>query len=285
MQEKPSNDASHKELTESSLTVEDLSALEKALEDVEQRRNVLVRLADLMGGAVGHMASLGMQGISMAPAVQKKLQGVVQSSLSRAFDVAVIGVKHGGKKSPAKWREPFVHAAVVASGVAGGFVGAPGLVPDIGFTTLTIMREIARIAQEEGEDLKDPETRRACLEVFALRSLNQKDSSEREIGFFSARTLLRGRPLIMLVSEVAGHYGLALSRKISLQMTPIAGALCGAALNAAFLAHYKALARAHFVIRRLERERGELARNVAHSVYTAHQEKWSEKQGKDTPFS
>ena len=60
----------------------------------------------------------------------------------------------------------------------------------------------------------------------------------------------------MLLSEVSSHYGLALSRKVSLQMMPVAGALCGASLNAAFLAHYRALARAHFTIRRLERTHG-----------------------------
>ena len=45
----------------------------------------------------------------------------------------------------------------------------------------------------------------------------------------SGRAVLRGRPVVMLLSEVASHYGLALSRKVALQMMPVAGALCGAA--------------------------------------------------------
>ena len=140
-----------------------------------------------------------------------------------------------------------------------------GLLPDIGFTTMAIMREIARIAREEGEDLSTPDARRACLEVFALKPVSLA-STESELGYFSARAVLRGRPVVMLLSEVASHYGLALSRKVALQMMPIAGALCGASLNAAFLAHYRSLARAHFTIRRLERQHGGEVREAVESI-------------------
>lgn len=286
-------DEAKNNLTASILSGKDLSELQNVLEEVEKRRGVLVRLSDIMGGAVGHMMQWGAQGLSMAPAMQERIRRIAQIALARAFDVAVLGIKapkealEGHKPKKRAWKQPLTHAAVVASGAVGGFVGAAGLIPDIGFTTLTIMREIARIAKEEGEDLSDPETRRACLEVFAMRSFEDRKqvNSEREIGFFSARALLRGRPIALLMAEVAGHYGLALSRKVAAQMTPVAGALCGASLNAAFLAHYKALAKAHFVIRRLEREKGELARQAAQSVYTGVQRKEEEPAGKDTPFS
>ncbi len=242
-----------------------IEALERALGQVETGRGMLVRLADLMGGAVGQMTKLGLRGIGMAPALQIKLQGIGESAIVRAFDVAVIGMKGPAGKSALdefappdrRWRDLATQAAVTASGAVGGFAGLSGLIPDIGFTTLTIMREIARIAREEGEDLSDPEGRRACLEVFALRSF-QAAEEQSELGYFSARAVLRGRPVVMLLAEVSSHYGLALSRKVSLQMMPVAGALCGASLNAAFLAHYRALARAHFTIRRLERTHGGL---------------------------
>ena len=124
------------------------------------------------------------------------------------------------------------------------------------------MREIARIAREEGEDLSTPEARRACLEVFALRGLGS-DPSDSGVGFYSARVVMRGTPMVMLISEVSSRYGLALSQKFALQMVPVAGALAGASLNAAFLAHYRDLARAHFTVRRLERQHGAQVREVA----------------------
>jgi EcsC protein family len=281
-----------------------IAELQRALEKVESGRGVLVRLADLMGGAVGQAARLGLRGIGTAPSLQAKLKGITESAISRAFDVAIVGmqvpgappVAHDSASIPVSatvppsalapdsvqvpvqapvqalapapsWRAPAVQAAVAVSGAVGGFVGLAGLVPDVTFTTLTIMREIARIAREEGEDLSTSDSRRACLEVFALRAFPVSPTDEEsELGYFSARAMLRGRPVVMLVSEVASHYGLGLSRKLALQLMPVAGALCGASLNAAFLAHYRALARAHFTIRRLERQHGPEVRRTAESL-------------------
>ena len=223
---------------------------------------MLVRLADLMGGAVGQVTRLGMRGLGLAPTLQIKLQGIGEAAIVRAFDIAVLGMRTPSMASSdtlsppdRRWRERAMQAAVAASGAFGGFAGVSGLIPDIGFTTMAIMREIARIAREEGEDLSTAEGKRACLEVFGLRTFDAGEEQS-ELGFFSARAVLRGRPVVMLLSEVSSHYGLSLSRKVSLQMMPVAGALCGASLNAAFFAHYRAVARAHFTIRRLERNHG-----------------------------
>ncbi|MFT8777476.1 MAG: EcsC family protein [Gluconacetobacter liquefaciens] len=272
-----------------------IAELQRALEKVESGRGVLVRLADLMGGAVGQAAMLGMRGLGMAPTMQAKLKGIAETAISRAFDVAIVGMTPlkgeqavPDSSSPASaalsasvpvasaplatpaWRGPALQAAVTVSGAVGGFAGLAGLLPDITFTTMAIMREIARIAREEGEDLSSQDARRACLEVFALRAFPVGASDdESELGYFSARAMLRGRPVVMLVSEVASHYGLGLSRKLAVQMMPVAGALCGASLNVAFLAHYRALARAHFTIRRLEREHGPEVRRTAESLRAA----------------
>ncbi len=251
-----------------------ITELQQALERVETGRGVLVRLADLMGGAVGQAAMLGMRTLGLAPTLQASLQSAAETAIRRAFDIAVIGMDrpHDLSAQPgggAAWRDPAVKAAVTMSGAIGGFAGLPGLVADVGFTTLTIMREIARIAREQGEDLSQEDARAACLEVFALRAFpfgaNRKAApgEDSELGYFSARAMLRGRPVVMLVSEVATHYGLGLSRKFALQMMPVAGALCGASLNAAFLSHYRAVAQAHFTIRRLEREYGPEVRRTA----------------------
>ncbi len=242
--------------------------LQRVLEQLESGRGVLVRLADLMGGAVGQATRLGVRGLGLAPGLQLKLRGIAESSISRAFDVAVLGLRQPAaprSRVDRQWQDRATQGAVAVSGALGGFAGVGGLLPDIGFTTMTIMREIARIAREEGEDLSTPDGRRACLEVFALKPISLA-STESELGYFSARAVLRGRPVVMLLSEVASHYGLALSRKVALQMMPIAGALCGASLNAAFLAHYRSLARAHFTIRRLERQHGGEVREAVESI-------------------
>lgn len=237
--------------------------LELALEQLESGRGLLVRLADLMGGALGRMSNLSARGLGLPTAIQGKIRGIAETALMRAYDVAVLGLKDGaGRRRADPLSRRATQALVVASGAVGGMTGIAGFAPDIAFTTVAIMREIARIAREEGEDLSTPGARRACLEVFALRGLGS-DPSDSGVGYYSARVVMRGTPMVMLISEVSSRYGLALGQKFALQMVPVAGALAGASLNAAFLAHYRDLARAHFTVRRLERQHGAKVREVA----------------------
>ncbi|MDI2090710.1 EcsC family protein [Commensalibacter oyaizuii] len=247
----------------------EVQELNAALDKLESGRSVLLRLADIMGGAVGHAVKLGGRSLGISANFQQKVQNLADNAIQCAFDVAVVGMdpKLNLFKDIQKYkkiRNTAVQAMVVTSGAVGGFAGLTGMLPDISFTTLALMREIACIAQEEGEDLNSEETRRACLEVFALRSFGNigRAHDESELGFFSARLMLRGRPMVLLMADISYQYGLSLSQKLSLQMMPVVSALCGASLNAAFLAHYRSLARVHFIARRLERNHGPLAKET-----------------------
>lgn len=259
----------HTSLTPLSLNDQEIAQLTNALDKLESGRGVLLRLADIMGGAVGHAVKLGGRSLGISANFQQKVQTHANNAVQRAFDVAIVGMDKRSDRPVKssqykKIRNTAVQAVVVTSGAIGGFTGLVGMLPDISFTTLALMREIAAIAQEEGEDLSTEEAKRACLEVFALRSFGNagRNNEENELGFFSARLMLRGRPMVMLMADISYQYGLSLSQKLSLQMMPVVSALCGASLNAAFLAHYRALARVHFVARRLEREHGPLAKET-----------------------
>ncbi len=179
----------------------------------------------------------------------------------------------------ARFEARTTRAAAAVSGALGGFAGMAGFLPDVTMTTLLIMRRIAAIAVEEGEDLHDETTRAACLEVFALGGGGLEDAKDGEpwkhgeapeIGYWGARMVLQGRPLVMLFSEAAAAYGLRLSQKLTLQAVPLIGAAGGAVVNGAFVAHYESMARAHFVIRRLERTYGQTAvRDAARALGVA----------------
>ncbi|HTR17501.1 MAG TPA: EcsC family protein [Acetobacteraceae bacterium] len=239
--------------------------LRRALHRMEHDRGLLVRLADLVGETLGGATRLGVRALGAAPGLRDRLRGVVEAALARAYDVAILGMVPAARPADETLPRPprpgrslraarsgtLTRMLVIASGVAGGFAGFAGFVPDASFTTLAIMRRIAAIAREEGEDLADEEARRACLQVFALHSAAEEP--EAEFSYFSARLLLQGGPLVGLITQVASRYGMALSEKLAAQSVPLAGAAAGAAINAAFLAHYTSLARAHFTIRRLER--------------------------------
>ena len=242
--------------------------LADALQRLRRGRGLLVRLADLAGMAVGSAGGLAVRAVGRAfgrsrddqAMLGAKLRGVAEAALERAYDVAIIGLGSGGLGSGQDGRGARLsRAAITLSGAVGGFYGMAGLLPDAGFTTLAIMREIARVARSEGEDLTSEAGRRACLEVFLLTPDTRlgEDGAESDLSYFSARVVLQGRPIIALLQQGAARYGLALSDKLALQAVPILGALSGAALNNAFLGHYRDLARAHFTLRRLERAYGE----------------------------
>ena len=242
-------------MTEGGLDSASRAELSRAMATLAGGGGLVVRLADMVGGAMGRTMRFGTRSLGMVPGAQGAVQGVVEAALKRAFDVAVLRLDQGGQMTQSK---RLAGPLVFLSGAVGGFVGMGGFVPDAAVTTLAIMREIARIAVEEGEDLGDPDARAACLQVFALNA-GQAGGAEPESSYFSARFVMQGRPVAMLLADVARRFGVTLSQKFALQAVPMVGAVAGASLNAAFLAHYRDLARAHFTIRRLERQFGEAA--------------------------
>lgn len=227
--------------------------LSRAMARLNDSGGLVVRLADMVGGAMGRTVRFGTRSLGMIPGAPGAVQAVVEAALRRAFDVAVVRLAEGGQMRQSR---RLAGPLVFVSGAVGGFLGLGGFVPDATVTSLAIMREIARIAVEAGEELADPETRAACLQVFALNA-GQNGGAEPESSYFSARFVMQGRPVAMLLTDVARRFGVTLSQKFALQAVPVVGALTGAALNAAFLAHYRDLATAHFTIRRLERQFGE----------------------------
>ncbi|MBX9701632.1 MAG: EcsC family protein, partial [Acetobacteraceae bacterium] len=133
-------------------------------------------------------------------------------------------------------------------------------------STTLLLRQIAAIAAEQGEDLARPAVAAECLKVFALGGRDPADDAA-ESGYFALRLALAetlhaaaGRGVTTLlpgfVSAVAARFGLPVAVKISAQLAPVVGAATGAAVNLAFLEHFRGLAQAHFTIRRLERAHG-----------------------------
>jgi hypothetical protein len=59
--------------------------------------------------------------------------------------------------------------------------------------------------------------------------------------------------LLKFVTQVAARFGLVATQKVAAQALPLVGALGGAGVNYAFIAHFQDVARGHFTVRRLER--------------------------------
>jgi hypothetical protein len=247
------------------LTRRDLDDLSEAIRLLEGR-SLASRLTNLFGRQIEAMGR-----VLPAPA-----RAVVARASELALRTALrVAVKTLGAKPSTKSSDRLHKAAAAASGAIGGAFGLAALAVELPVSTTILLRSIADIARAEGEDLSKPESSLACIEVLALGGSGPGEAAI-EGGYFavraalartvneSARFLLKqgvtaetAPALVRLISQVAARFGVAVSEKLAAQAVPLIGAVGGAAVNAAFADHFQALARGHFIVRRLERRYGE----------------------------
>ena len=222
------------------------------------------RLAALAGKPVGLVQRALPATASMAVAK------VANRALERALDVALFSLRNrriiGGRK---------LHSGLACtSGAIGGAFGLTALPIELPISTTIILRAIAVIARQEGEDFDDLRARLACLEVFALGGSSARQQGE-ETDYFAVRAMLarglvevadfivdkgamrEGAPLLVRsLTQIASRFGVVVSQKIAAQSVVVLGALGGAAINLAFVEHFQDVAQGHFTVRRLERAYG-----------------------------
>ncbi len=265
----------------SRLSIEDREALERAVRELE-RSSLAIRLSSILGRQASAIGSI--LPLNIAAAANRAAEIAVRSGLDFALRSLA------GK--PLRDRRRMHMSMALLAGAAGGAFGLPSLPVELPFSTMVMLRSIADIGRSEGQDLSDPRTALACLEVFAFGSStspgqpirlqdadagasNLKDSARIETGYFALRAILaksvseaasylaaRGvtgemaPALVRLVTQIASHFGIAVSQKIVAQSVPLIGAAGGAAINYAFADHFHAVARGHFTVLRLERRYG-----------------------------
>lgn len=216
--------------------------------------------------------------------LSSRIDAVSQRALRVALRSALLTLRG---QAPERARPRLHGAAVAATGAAGGFFGLPGLVVELPLTTTLMLRSIADIARAEGERLDDPATALACLEVLAHGGRSHRDDGS-ESGYFAVRAAMaqqlsaaaqyiaahglgsKGAPvLVSLLSRIAAKFSVTVSEKLAAQAVPLVGAASGALLNTVFISHFQAMARGHFIVRRLERRYGEAAVRQAYEALPA----------------
>jgi hypothetical protein len=246
------------------MTQAEIDQLRKAVHCLEGA-SFAARLTNLLGRQVE------MVGRSLPAPARKIIAHATEAALRTALRVAISTID---SKSAPKAASGLHKALAAASGAAGGAFGLAAVTVELPVSTTIMLRSIAQIAREEGEDLTQPEAALACIEVFALggRSpgLAAIDSSYFAVRSVLAKTvsesarfiLQRGIAdesapvLVRLVMQIAARFGLVVSQKVAAQAIPIIGAVGGAAVNIAFTEHFQTIARGHFTVRRLERAYG-----------------------------
>ncbi|WP_244473731.1 MULTISPECIES: EcsC family protein [unclassified Methylobacterium] len=211
--------------------------------------------------------------VALATLPEKTVLPADGTSLVEAIAEAPVGAgTRLGRLLPSS---DFAHKAMAAmSGAVGGAFGLATLAVELPLSTTLMLRSIAGIAREEGEDLAEPENALACVQVFALGTRGAETPLS-ESGYFAVRAALAktmaeaaryagnralldeaAPALIRFSAQIAARFGIVVSQKAAAQAVPILGAVGGAAVNAAFMDHFQAMARAHFTVRRLERTYG-----------------------------
>ena len=280
---KPITDAARQEIVEAKSTLEHTG------------------LADRLTEAIGAPITAS---IAMLPDVAEgALAKGIDSALRAALEVAI---KTLGEDKPHRPAKLGLHKFLATlSGAAGGSLGLATAAAELPVSTCIILRSIADIARAQGEDLTSVEARLACLEVFALDGGSSEAaaavaetnaelaaeadaipvSSSTEIGYLAVRVAMAKQigeaskflvtnglsntaapPVLRLIGMISQRFGVVVSEKLAAQAVPVIGAVGGALINTYFIDHYQDLARAHFTIRRLEREHGTAA---VHETYAS----------------
>jgi hypothetical protein len=202
--------------------------------------------------------------------INRRVQAVVRQAIFKCLELAVRSLDDDDEAHPSEWSAKLITG--LAGGI-GGFFGMAALPVELPLTTTLMLRSIAEIARDEGEDLKNLESLLACLEVFALGGRGRSDRVD--VDYYAVRTVLakltrdvaalvleRGAvnatsPIVTrFVGEIVGRFSLVVTDRVAAGAAPVIGAVGGATVNVVFTDHFQRIARGHFIVRRLERVYG-----------------------------
>ena len=242
------------------MTPEDLTALKRAVQALEHP-SFAARLANMVGKPIELIEH------ALPPFAADAIAAAARKGLEAAMQVALRTLQ----RDPYAGSQTLHKILATASGAAGGAFGLATLPIELPISTVIILRSIMDIAKSEGEDLGDPEAMLSCMQVFAMGGRTGSDDAS-ESGYLAVRAALAksvtgatsfisshgvskegGPALVRFIAQVASRFGFVVTEKVGAQAVPIIGAVSGAVINYAFIAHFQGVARAHFTVRRLER--------------------------------
>jgi hypothetical protein len=246
------------------MTDEDRQSLARAVRTLETP-GFVARIANWVGVPVEMILK------RLPASTTEFVNRAVSGALERCLHVALYRLE-----SDWSWfrSKTAMKATVMATGAAGGAFGLAALTIEMPVTTSVMLRSIAEIARAEGEDVRSPGGRIACLEVLALGGGGSAEDVTKA-GYFGVRAALamevteairhlaasstsrESAPvLIRLIESIGSRFGIVVSEKVAAGAVPVIGAIGSATLNALFMDHFQDVAHGHFTIRRLERMYG-----------------------------
>ena len=262
-------------ITNTKISKEDLETIRHAKQSM-QDIGLLMKGFDKFGNAI----EIGIK--KLPQKMQEWLQELVNKTLLATLkgNLLTLQKDNAFKKPSNKTYKTLVTTTGVLSGAFGSTtgVGTAIFASELAISTKFMMRSIMDIARSHGEDLYNPDTQLACLQVFAFGGTSKQDDSS-ETGYYANRIALKtaikeaskfiaqngikdlskvlmvsSNPLLKLIGTIASRFSIQVSEKFIAQAVPVVGAVGGGTFNLVFINHFQNIAKAHFTMRALERK-------------------------------
>ena len=156
--------------------------------------------------------------------------------------------------------------------VAAATLEHPSLASRLGNTAGKPIELVGRALPEAASEAVAAATTKALYAALAvaLRTMEKEPKAASRLlhkALAAASGAARPKP-----PPTASRFGVMVTQKLAAQAVPVIGALGGAAVNYAFIDHFQEVARAHFVVRRLERRYGKSAVRTAYERFCCETE-------------
>jgi hypothetical protein len=268
-------------LAASYLSDQDLIALRRAKHELESPA-LAMKLASIVGAPLEKLLA------RMPAFANAKVTDATELALRKCLSIALrtLGRQNGASPSivPDKPSNLLHKFAVATTGAAGGAFGLLALPVELPVTTTLMFRSICDIARSEGEDLSSIDTQLQCLTVLGMGGTSTTDD-DADLGYFIMRGALAqaiskasseiatkgftahgSAALLRLLNTIAARFSVQVSEQIAAKSIPAIGAVLGAMVNTVFIDHFQQVAHGHFTVRRLERQYGAEAVELAYQT-------------------
>jgi hypothetical protein len=225
------------------LSREDKDRLWSVAELMAEEKGIVLRMSGSVMGFANKVTSL------LPKVVTDKIENLSNKAVKLAYDAGISTMEAKSEREP--WNIGN-RLFTTTTGIVSGFVGLPGVLVDIPVTTSLMLRSIAEIARQNGEDITTPEGKLNCIEVFAFGGEGAPNETV-ESSYWATRFSFTSVTIDATIRQIASRFSISLSQKIMAQSAPILGAVAGGVLNYSFMEFYQNMAKIHFGIRAIER--------------------------------
>lgn len=246
------------------MTDSELSQL-KAAKKLLENPAFLMELSNIVGKPIERIYSL------LPEKIQENSGKLAKTVLTKSLDFLTSNMDNSTSLKPNNLLHKFLAAG---TGTVGGFFGLASLAIELPITTTIMLRSIADIARSKGFDLNDPETKLACLEVFALGGNSKRDDFSDSAYYITRGALAQAvseankyvlqkgfakesaPAIVNFISKIASRFGIIISEGAAAKSVPVIGAASGGAINLVFMNHFQRMAEGHFTVKQLENKYG-----------------------------